>query len=185
MTEFIEKDEIRSPIMSFLFHQIVNGLTGKPVIIAIDEAWKALADPEFEKMIKDWARTIRKKNAVLITATQNASDAKKSQALVDQSQTGIYFPNKKAKDKDYKLWGLTQREIYLLRTMPIKRGFFLLKKGDESLIAKLDLTGCDNEIAVLSARTGTVKYMDKLINKHGDRAKDWLPHFYRGWKEHV
>lgn len=185
MTEFIEKDEIRSPIMSFLFHQIVNGLDGNPAIIAIDEAWKALAAPEFEVMIQDWARTIRKKNGVLITATQNASDAHKSQALVDQTQTGIFFPNKKAKQADYEAWGLTEREIHLLRTVPTKRGFFVLKRGDESLIAKLDLTGCENEIAVLSATTGTVKLMDELISQYGDKAKDWLPHFYNEWSNYV
>lgn len=185
MTEFIEKNEIRSPIMSFLFHQIVNGLDGQPTIIAIDEAWKALADPEFETMIQDWARTIRKKNGVLITATQNASDAHKSQALVDQTQTGIFFPNKKAKQVDYEAWGLTEREIHLLRVMPTKRGFFVLKRGDESLIAKLDLSGCENEIAVLSATTGTVRFMDELINKHGAEAKDWLPHFYNEWRDYA
>lgn len=186
MTEFIEKDDIRSPILSFLFHQIVNQLQeGKPVIIAIDEAWKAFSDPEFVDMIKDWARTIRKKNAVLITATQNASDAKDNQTLVDQSATGIYFPNKKARDEDYKLWGLTAREIHLLKTMASKRGYFLLKRGDESLVAKLDLTDCENEIAVLSGSTGTVKFMDELIKIHGDKAKDWLPHFYKGWRDHV
>lgn len=185
MTEFIEKDEIRSSIMFYLFHQIVNGLTGKPTIIAIDEAWKAMADPEFEGMIANWARTIRKRNGLLITATQNASDANKNEALVAETQTGIFFPNKKAKEKDYERWGLTPRETHLLRNMPLKRGFFLLKKGDESLIAKLDLSGCDDEIAVLSANTATVKLVDKLTEEYGDNAADWLDEFYRTWRNYV
>jgi len=183
MTEFIENDEIRGPIFNYLFHQIVESLNGKPVAIVIDEGWIALDHPVFEERIEDWARTIRKNNGVLILGTQNPSDASKNKALVQQSKTDIFFPNPKARDEDYKEWNLTDREIKLIKDVidPHSR-YFLIRQPSGSVLGKLDLTGCEDEIAVLSGRKETVLLMDKLIAQYGEQAENWLPEFKKRWR---
>jgi type IV secretion system protein VirB4 len=182
MTHFIDDEEIRGPVFHYQFHSILQSLDGQPVIINIDEAWKAFQDPIFAKQIEEWARTIRRDNGVLIVGTQKASDASNNLELVEQSKTEIFFPNSKATREDYKPWGLSDREIDLIRKLPPERRFFLLRTPDGSVIVKLDLTGMEDQMAVFSGRKETINLVDHLIEKHGDDSSKWLPEFYARYK---
>ena len=59
----------------YLFHRIEQRLDGTPAIIVVDEGWKALDDDVFVRRIKDWEKTIRKRNGLVGFCTQNADDA--------------------------------------------------------------------------------------------------------------
>jgi type IV secretion system protein VirB4 len=50
------------PTLAYLFHRIEALLDGTPTLLFLDEAWKALDDPLFEARLRDWLKTVRKKN---------------------------------------------------------------------------------------------------------------------------
>src|SRR3546814_5487480 len=66
---------LRTPVMMYLFHRIDERLDGHPTMILIDEGWKALDDEIFAARIRDWLKTLRKRNALVGFATQSARDA--------------------------------------------------------------------------------------------------------------
>ena len=45
-TQFLDIQQIRTPILMYLFHRIQMLMDGTPIIISLDEAWKPLRDPE-------------------------------------------------------------------------------------------------------------------------------------------
>ena len=106
--------------MMYLFHRIEERLDGQPTMILIDEGWKALDDEVFAARIRDWVKTLRKRNALVGFATQTARDALDSRiatAIVEQTATMIFMPNAKARAEDYcDGFGLTAHELELIRT---------------------------------------------------------------------
>src|SRR5690606_7750775 len=75
MTALLESPRLRTPTMMYLFHRIDERLDGQPTMILIDEGWKALDDEVFAARIRDWLKTLRKRNALVGFATQSARDA--------------------------------------------------------------------------------------------------------------
>lgn len=47
MTDFLDNEEIRTPLMAYLFHRVEQMIDGRRIIIVIDEFWKALQDEGF------------------------------------------------------------------------------------------------------------------------------------------
>lgn len=74
---------------------------------------------------------------------------------------------------------LSQREYILIKTTDPGSRYFLVKQGVNAVIAKLNLSGMDNVINVLSGRADTVVLLDQIIEKHGSDPKKWLPIFYK------
>ena len=62
-------------VLSYLFHRIgVRRLDGRPTLLIIDEGWLALDDRGFAEQLREWLKTLRKKNASVIFATQSLAD---------------------------------------------------------------------------------------------------------------
>ena len=120
MTALLESPRLRTPVMMYLFHRIEERLDGQPTMILIDEGWKALDDEVFAARIRDWLKTLRKRNALVGFATQSARDALDSRistALVEQTATMIFMPNARARAEDYcDGFGLTAHELSLIRS---------------------------------------------------------------------
>lgn len=182
LTSILDDRVSRTPWLMYVFHRVGQLLNGEKTIIMLDEGWKLLDDPAFSAKIKDWMKTIRKQNGLLGFGTQSPRDALGSSvgdAIIEQSPTQIFFPNARATEKDYcEGFGLSKHELKIVRELtPESRGF-LLRHGTDSVIARLDLAGMEDFIAVLSGRTGTVAMMHELIAKHGEAPEAWLPHFH-------
>src|SRR5690606_30518818 len=145
----------------YLFHRVEERLDGSPAIIVVDEGWKALDDEVFVRRIKDWEKTIRKLNGIVGFATQSAQDALESRiasAIVEQAATQIFMVNARARAEDYvQGFGLTPHEFDLIRTLPDSAHCFLIKRGGESVVARLDLSGEKDILTVLSGRERTVR----------------------------
>ena len=104
MTAVLDDDVTRGPIMSYLYHRIEGLVDGRRLIVAIDEFWKALADPEFRELVNDKLKTIRKLNGAVVLATQSPRDALSSpisHSIIEQCPTQIIMPNDKADRVDY------------------------------------------------------------------------------------
>ena len=178
MTAILDDPVARTPAMFYFFHRVEQRLDGTPTIIVVDEGWKALDDAVFVRRIKDWEKTIRKRNGIVGFATQSAQDALESKiasAIIEQAATQIFMINPKARAEDYvNGFGLSQHEYDLVRTLPDSSHCFLVRHGKDSVIARLDLSGEHDLITILSGREGTVRLFDDLVKTHGDDPAAWM-----------
>jgi type IV secretion system protein VirB4 len=179
MTQILDDPTVRTPAMMYLFHRVEERLDGSPAIIVVDEGWKALDDDVFVRRIKDWEKTIRKRNGVVGFATQSAQDALESKiasAIIEQAATQIFMSNPKAQASEYvDGFGLTEHELELIRTIPDSAHCFLIKHGNDSVVARLNLTGEKDLLTVLSGRERTVRLLDEIRLETGDDPAAWLP----------
>jgi len=179
MTALLETPRLRTPVMMYLFHRIDERLDGTPAMILIDEGWKALDDEVFAARIRDWLKTLRKRNALVGFATQSARDALDSRiatALVEQTATMIFMPNARARPEDYcEGFGLTRHELDVIRGLPAHSRCFLIRQADASVVVRLDLSGMPEVLTVLSGRESTVRKLDALRESYGDAPAAWYP----------
>jgi len=180
MTALLEDPVLRTPAMMYLFHRIEQRLDGEPTIILIDEGWKALDDEVFAARIRDWMKTLRKRNAILGFGTQSARDALDSSiasAIIEQAATQIFMPNPRAQPEDYcEGFGLTSHELDLVRALPPHSHGFLVKHGHHSVVARLDLSDMPDLLVLLSGRESSVRKLDELRDRFGDAPSKWWPH---------
>lgn len=178
MTVLLDSPVLRTPAMMYLFHRVEDRLDGTPAIIVVDEGWKALDDDVFVRRIKDWEKTVRKRNGIVGFATQSAQDALESRissAIIEQAATQIFMVNSRARAEDYiQGFGLTAHEFDLIRTLPDSSHCFLIKRGGESVVARLDLAGEADILAILSGRERTVRLLDEIRAEVGDGPADWM-----------
>jgi type IV secretion system protein VirB4 len=179
MTRILDDPIMRTPAMMYLFHRVEQRLDGTPAIIIVDEGWKALDDDVFTSRIRDWEKTIRKRNGIVGFATQSAGDALSSRiasAIIEQAATQIFMANAKAQAGDYIAgFGLTQHEYELVRSLPDNAHAFLIKHGNDSVVARLDLSGDKDLLTILSGRERTVRRLDEIRASLGDDPSAWLP----------
>jgi len=179
MTALLENPRLRTPTMMYLFHRIEERLDGEPTMILIDEGWKALDDEVFAARIRDWLKTLRKRNALVGFATQSARDALESRistALVEQTATMVFMPNSRARPEDYcDGFGLTSHELALIRTLPAHSRCFLVRQPDASVVVRLDLSNAPEVLTILSGRESSVRRLDLLREAVGDDPADWFP----------
>jgi type IV secretion system protein VirB4 len=177
MTALLDSPTLRTPAMMYLFHRIDERLNGEPTMIVIDEGWKALDDAVFSSRIRDWLKTLRKRNAIVGFATQSARDALESRiasALVEQTATMIFTPNPKARAEDYCTgFGLSEHEFELVRQLPAHSRCFLVRHANHSIVARLDLAGMPDILKVLSGRESSVRQLDDLRATLGDAPANW------------
>lgn len=178
MTAILDDPVARTAAMMILFDRVEARLDGSPTIIVVDEGWKALDDDIFVRRIKDWEKTIRKRNGIVGFATQSARDALDSRIareIIEQAATQIFMVNPKANADEYvDGFGLTTHEFDLIRTLPDSAHCFLIKHGNESVVARLDLTGERELLTILSGREKTVRLLDKLRAENGDAPAAWM-----------
>jgi type IV secretion system protein VirB4 len=181
MGELLKDKTSIGPALLYLFHRIQRSLDGSPTMIVLDEAWALIDNPVFAPKIKDWLKVLRKLNTFVVFATQSVEDAAKSSisdTLVQQTATQVFLPNLKATKVYRDVFMLSEREFNLVKTTDPSTRFFLVKQDNDGVIARIDLSGMDDLIRVLSARAETVILLDKIIAEVGDDPDDWLPIYY-------
>ncbi|NLS07108.1 VirB4 family type IV secretion/conjugal transfer ATPase [Rhizobium sp. P32RR-XVIII] len=184
MTSILDNDEVRTPALMYIYHRLDELFDGTPVMIFMDEGWRLLKDQTFSDFIVDKMKTIRKLNGIIGFGTQSAADIVRSppaRTLIEQSATNIHFPNPRADEESYiHRFGLTAKEFSFIRNTPPEKRSFLIKHGNDSVIARLDLSAMPDLIKVLSGRKETVEECERLRNQHGDDPEAWLAEFC-GW----
>ncbi len=180
MGDILTTKDTLAPTLMYLFHRINLSLDGTPTMIVLDEAWALIDNPIFSKKIKDWLKTMRKLNAMVVFATQSVEDASKStvnDTLLQQTATHIFLPNTKATDEYRKAFLLTKQEFKLIRETDPGSRYFLLKHGNDVVVARIDLSGMEEFIPILSGRAETVAICDEIRKEHGDDPAVWVPLF--------
>ena len=89
------------------------------------------------------------------------------------------MPNPAADRDDY-VGGfkLTEREFEIIRELGERSRRFLIKQGENSVVAELNLTGFEDELAVLSGNTSTSKLVERLVEARGEHPANWLNEFH-------
>lgn len=183
ITSFIEIDEARQPILMLLTHMMSLAANGSPHIIHIAEAWRSLKDPMMLKYIEDKVLTARRKDGVIGLDTQepeHLTDSALGSTLVSQFQTQILLPNPMATPEGY-IEGLkcTPREFHLIKTTPVGIGKFLVKKGIESNLVSMDLSGMSDMLALLSTSSDNLEVAEEVWKHFGDDPAIWVPEFLK------
>lgn len=118
-------------VLAYLFHRIEGRLDGRPSLIIVDEGWLALDDVTFGGQLKEWLKTLRKKNASVIFATQSLSDIDGSgiaPAIIESCPTRVFLPNERAFEPQiaaiYRRFGLNDRQIEILARATPKRDYY-------------------------------------------------------------
>ena len=180
MGDVLQDQNSLVPTLLYLFHRINLSLDGTPTIIILDEAWALIDNEIFANKIKDWLKTLRKLNGMVVFATQSVEDATSSSisdTLIQQTATQIFLPNPKATEPYKKAFMLSDREFNLLKTTDPGSRYFLVKQGKDVVVARIDLSGMEDVIGILSGRAETVSVLDEVRNEVGDDPNDWIPLF--------
>jgi type IV secretion/conjugal transfer VirB4 family ATPase len=118
-------------VLAYLFHRIEDRLDGRPTLLIVDEGWLALDDQGFAGQLREWLKTLRKKNASVVFATQSLSDIDSSAiapAIIESCQTRLLLPNERAIEPQisaiYRRFGLNDRQIEILARATAKRDYY-------------------------------------------------------------
>lgn len=131
MEELMQAPGAVAPVLSYIFHRLEEKFTGRPTLLLLDEAWLFLDHPVFAARLRDWLKTLRKKNVAVVFATQSLGDIEASSissVLIESCPTRIFLPNERALEPGqtatYRRFGLNDRQIEILsRTRP-KRDYY-------------------------------------------------------------
>ncbi len=181
-TDLLGHAVIRAPVTAYLLHLIGGLLGSRRLVCWLDEFQALLADPTFESFADQSLPTWRKLDGVMCLATQSPRkviDSRIARSVVEQTPTKIFLPNADATREDYvEGFGLSAREFQLIKEQlePGSRRF-LIKQGRHSVVCQLDLSGFDQELAVLSGRARSVAVLEQVIAEHGSDPGCWLPVF--------
>ena len=124
-----------------MFRQIEKRLDGSPTLVLLDEAWSYLKHDLFRERMRDWLKTMRKQNGVVVMATQQLSDILSSgisDAILEACPTKILLPNAESKSPNsmafYELVGLNQRELDILQTSIPKQHYYVVSPLGRRLV---------------------------------------------------
>ncbi len=134
-------DKAVIPVLLYLFRRIEQRLDGSPTLILLDEAWSYLQHQLFRNRLKDWLKTMRRKNAAVVMATQQISDIAKSDIadiVLENCPTKILLPNaecKNAGSRDfYERVGLNEREMEILQLSIPKQHYYVVSALGRRLV---------------------------------------------------
>ncbi len=118
-------------VLRYLFARFEERFDGSPALLVLDEAWLFLDEPVFAARIRQWLKTLRKKNVAVVFATQSLADVQQSAiapAIVESCASRIFLPNSQAAEPQirsvYEGFGLNSRQIELVATAQPKRDYY-------------------------------------------------------------
>lgn len=168
--------------LSYLFHRIESRFDGRPSLLIIDEGWRALDDGGFATKIKEWLKTLRKKNVSVVFSSQSLADIEASPiapVIVESCPTRIFLANERAIEPQiasiYRQFGLNDRQIEIVARATPKRDYYCQSRRGNRLfelgLGHIALTLCASSDKAAHA------LIDELMK---DSAK---PYFLEVWLE--
>ena len=172
---------IATPVYLYLVHRMRQCLDGRLTSFVIDEAWQLFASPFWEKCLKEWLPTIRKKNGHFIFMTQSAKTVTNSaiqHVVLDNLATMIVFPNALADRETYvEHLKLTETQLQTIKETTPESRIFLYKQDNDAMLCRLDLSALSDLIRVLSGNVKSVQLLNTIMAEMGRDPTVWLPVF--------
>ncbi len=175
-------------VLAYLFHRIGDRLDGRPTLLIIDEGWLALDDDGFAGQLREWLKTLRKKNASVIFATQSLSDIDNSSiapAIIESCPTRLLLPNERAIEPQitaiYRRFGLNDRQIEILARATPKRDYYCQSRRGNRLF-ELGLSEVGLALCAASSKSDQT-LIANLVAEHGRDGflAAWLRARDAGW----
>jgi type IV secretion system protein VirB4 len=175
-------------VLRYLFHRVESRLDGRPTLLIIDEGWLALDDPTFGAQVREWLKTLRKKNTSVVFATQSLADIETSAiatSIVESCPTRLFLPNERAIEPQittiYRRFGLNDRQIEILARATPKRDYYCQSRRGNRLF-ELGLGPVALAFAASSSK-GDQAAIATVLAKHGHDqfAAQWLRHKGLDW----
>ena len=175
-------------VLAYLFHRIGDRLDGRATLLIIDEGWLALDDEGFAGQLREWLKTLRKKNASVIFATQSLSDIDGSNiapAIIESCPTRLLLPNERAIEPQitaiYRRFGLNDRQIELIARATPKRDYYCQSRRGNRLF-ELGLSEVGLALCAASSKSDQT-LIANLIAEHGRDGflAAWLRARDAGW----
>ncbi len=159
-------------VLSYLFHRIEERFDGRPTLLIVDEGWLALDDNGFSGQLREWLKTLRKKNASVIFATQSLADIDGSAiapAIIESCPTRIFLPNERALEPQiatiYRRFGLNDRQIEILSRSTPKRDYYCQSRRGNRLF-ELGLSEVALAFTAASSKTDQTA-IAQIVAAHG------------------
>ena len=187
-TEGLIGTSAASAVLAYLFHRIEGRLDGRPTLLIVDEGWLALDDQGFAGQLREWLKTLRKKNASVIFATQSLSDIDGSAiapAIIESCPTRLFLPNERAIEPQitaiYRRFGLNDRQIQILARATPKRDYYCQSRRGNRLF-ELGLGDAALAFTAASAKSDQA-VIEKILAEQGRNGfvAAWLTHRGVGW----
>jgi type IV secretion system protein VirB4 len=187
-TEGLVGSGAAAAVLSYLFHRIEGRLDGSPTLIIIDEGWLVLDSPAFAAQLREWLKTLRKRNAIVVFATQSLADVDTSSiapAIIESCPTRIFLPNERAAEPQiaaiYERFGLNARQIEILNRATPKRDYYCQSRRGNRLF-ELGLGEVALAFTAASSKTDQIAIAD-IMETHGQPAfaAEWLRHRGCAW----
>lgn len=175
-------------VLAYLFHRIGDRLDGRPTLLIVDEGWLALDDEDFAGQLREWLKTLRKKNASVVFATQSLSDIDGSAiapAIIESCPTRLLLPNERAIEPQitaiYRRFGLNDRQIELLSRATPKRDYYCQSRRGNRMF-ELGLGEVALAFTAASSKTDQAA-IERLLAEHGHDGfvPAWLQHRGVAW----
>ena len=171
-TEGLVGSSAAPSVLAYLFHRIEGRLTGEPTLLIVDEGWLALDDASFGAQLREWLKTLRKKNASVVFATQSLADIEGSAiapAIIESCLTRILLPNERAVEPQitaiYRRFGLNDRQIEILARAAPKRDYYCQSRRGNRLF-ELGLGEVALAFCAASSKTDQA-LIAKVLAEHG------------------
>jgi type IV secretion system protein VirB4 len=138
--------------------------------------------------LREWLKTLRKKNASVIFATQSLADIDGSAiapAIIESCPTRILLPNERALEPQiatiYRRFGLNDRQIEILARATPKRDYYCQSRRGNRLF-ELGLSEVALAFTAASSKTDQTA-IAKIFAEHGRAgfAAAWLRHKGLDW----
>ena len=159
-------------VLSYLFHRIGDRLDGRPTLLIIDEGWLALDDEGFAGQLREWLKTLRKKNASVVFATQSLSDIDNSDiapAIIESCPTRLLLPNERAIEPQitaiYRRFGLNDRQIEILARAAPQRDYYCQSRRGNRLF-ELGLSEVGLALCAASSKSDQAA-IEAVLAEHG------------------
>ncbi len=175
-------------VLAYLFHRIEDRLDGRPTLLIVDEGWLALDDEGFSGQLREWLKTLRKKNASVVFSTQSLADIDNSPiapAIIESCPTRVFLANERALEPQiaatYRRFGLSDRQIEILSQATPKRDYYCQSRRGNRLF-ELGLGEVALAFAAASSKTDQA-LIAELFTEHGRGgfARAWLQARGAGW----
>ncbi|MGJ3648238.1 conjugal transfer protein TrbE [Sphingomonas sp. GlSt437] len=161
-----------APVLTYLFHRLEERFDGRPTLLILDEAWIFLDHPLFAARIREWLKTLRKKNVAVLFATQSLADIAGSSiapAIIESCPQRILLPNDRALEPQgreaYARFGLNDRQIELISRATPKRHYYLQSARGNRLfelgLGPIALALCG------ASDPASQKLIDAILSEHG------------------
>ncbi len=131
MEALMRREAAVAPALAYIFDRLDARFDGRPTLLVIDEAWVFLDHPLFAARLRDWLKTLRKKNVSVVFATQSLSDIAASRiapTIIESCPSRIFLANDRAQEAGirptYEGFGLNARQIELIATATPKRHYY-------------------------------------------------------------